>query len=220
MVLAGPKLSADPEARLLLNGPGQLLTMGIDQLRGRGEHAHSHAAGNVHAHAVWDDRIRHGQDPADGQTVTDVGIGHERAAHGHGQAAPVVHLLRGLGVQTLAPGPPARAFRGIGRRRYSGEHRGQTAQNGVIREGRRVLDQPAKQTAQSLAAHPALFQPVHAPANHRQKPLGDPQRLQAKGQSAFDVPSIHGHAMSVSVFKEFSKTISVEAMAETRLDSE
>ena len=66
MILADLKFAADPETCLLLNGPRQIVGPGIHQVRGDWEDAHLHPAGDVHAHLVGNDRVFHGQHPADG----------------------------------------------------------------------------------------------------------------------------------------------------------
>ena len=67
------------------------------------EHGEFDAAGDVHADGVGDDGVIGGEHTADGQTVADMGIGHERGGDGDGQLAGVLHLLERVGVQIRAP---------------------------------------------------------------------------------------------------------------------
>ena len=177
VVLADLKFTADPEAGLLLNGLGQLVAVGIDQLRGEGEDAHLHPAGDVHAHPVRDDRIVHSQDPADGQAVADMGIGHERPAHGHGEARAVAHLLHSLGVEILPPGSPG-SLR-LGQDCLPGcptaQHPGQGAKDRMLEKRPGIIRQTAEQTTQGLAPHALVFQLAHALQDHGHEPLGYPQ---------------------------------------------
>ena len=63
-----------------------------------------HAAADVHAHAVGDDRAHRGQHPADGHAVAHVGIGHDGdVVEGAVQVGQVAGLVHGLVVQLVEP---------------------------------------------------------------------------------------------------------------------
>ena len=67
------------------------------------EHRQLHAARDVHADGVRDDRVARGQDTADRQTVADVGVRHQRARDRDRQLARVAQLLQRVGLEVLAP---------------------------------------------------------------------------------------------------------------------
>jgi len=58
-----------------------------------------HAAGNIDAYCIGDDGVARREDAADGQAVALVGIGHERAADGDGEAGGVFHLFERAGFE-------------------------------------------------------------------------------------------------------------------------
>jgi len=148
------------------------------------------------------DWVLHGQHAANGQAVTDMGVGHERSAHGHRQTASVTELLHRLGIEPLAPDPPGNLRHGTGRpwRRLAAKHPGQVAKDWMIPERPRVLRQTAEKTAQGLAAHSFPFQLPHALKDHGQKAFGYAEGGRTKRQRFFHLSAVHGHEIHVSVF--------------------
>lgn len=65
------------------------------------KHREGHPAADIHAHGVGNHGVVGGQHPADGQAVAVVGVGHERAGHGHGQLHGRFHLVHRPGVDVL-----------------------------------------------------------------------------------------------------------------------
>ena len=100
------EVRADAETRLVLNGLDEPFAPAVQLAHGQVEHGHLHAAGNVHADGVGDDRVVGGQHAADGQTIADVRVRHQRARDRHGELARASHLVDGLGFESFAPLPP------------------------------------------------------------------------------------------------------------------
>ncbi len=97
------EVRADAEPRLRLDGLGEALGLPVEHGEGQVQHRHLHAAGDIDADGVGDDGVAGGEDAADGQAVAPVRVGHEGAAHGHGQLARVDELLHRLGLEISAP---------------------------------------------------------------------------------------------------------------------
>ena len=80
-----------------------MTTIGSSSSEVNAWHEHIARVGDVDADGVWDDRVPRREDASDGQAITEVGIGHESSTVGNGQAAGIVHLLYGLGIDVTAP---------------------------------------------------------------------------------------------------------------------
>ena len=86
---------------------GEAIPAAIQRLGRQVEHRELHAARDVDADGVGDDRVVGGQHAADRQPVALVRVGHESPRHGDRQAAGVVHLLQRRGLDVGAPDPVA-----------------------------------------------------------------------------------------------------------------
>jgi len=91
------------EPRFGFDGAGEAVLMPLQCLKWEVEHGHFHAAGDVHPDSVRDDRVFGSEHAADGQTVTDVGIGHEGTSHRDGQQARLSPFASQLHAQGLRP---------------------------------------------------------------------------------------------------------------------
>ena len=104
---------ADPEARLLFEDLAQAVFLPLQALRGHGEHAQPHAAGDVDAHGIRNDGVPRRQHTADRQPEAQVRIGHERATHRDGQAAREAQLFDGIVLDVIAPLTPGGGSHGL-----------------------------------------------------------------------------------------------------------
>ena len=100
-----------PEARLDFDCFDQLLALPIQFAQRQVQHREFHAAGNVHAHGIRNDRVVRGQHTADRQAVTHMGIRHQGARDCHRQLTGSAHLVDSLRLQSFPPlAPCGRGF--------------------------------------------------------------------------------------------------------------
>src|SRR5918997_2411969 len=98
------ELRAGPEVRVAEQHPGEVVPAVLDEIRRDIVYGQTHAAGDVHAHGPGDDGAFGGEDAAYGEAVAEVGVWHEGAADGDGEAHGVLHLGGGAGFdQVRAP---------------------------------------------------------------------------------------------------------------------
>ena len=128
---------AHAKTRLGLDRPGEPILVPFQFARRNIEHGHLHAAGNIHADRIRNDRVLRGQHSADGQPVANVRIRHEGAGHRDRQQAGFLHLHHRFVLQSFAPLP---VFDGLGAwRRWSIQQRlGQFSPQAVLRKSGRV----------------------------------------------------------------------------------
>ena len=128
-------LEAGPhaKARLGLDGPGEAFGMPFQFADRDIQHRHLHAAGDIHADGIWNDRVLGGQHAADRQAVAHVRVGHESAGDCDRQQAGPFHLHHGLVFQPFAPLAIFDRF-GAGRRRCVHNGLGEFLAQRVLRE--------------------------------------------------------------------------------------
>ena len=97
------KRRAHAKARLRFDGAGQAVLLPFQFAHRNIQHGHLHAAGDIHADRVRNHRVLGRQHAANGQTVADVRVRHERARHRDRQQARLLHLHHRLVLQTFAP---------------------------------------------------------------------------------------------------------------------
>ena len=102
------ELRADAEARLPLDRAHEFVPARRQRRDGQVQHGHLHAARDVHANRVRDDRGVGRQHAADGQAVALVRVRHQRAGHGDRQPARVLHLLERALLDVVAVHPAGR----------------------------------------------------------------------------------------------------------------
>jgi hypothetical protein len=94
---------ADAEASFGFDGFDESVRFAVEFARGPIEHGHFHSARDIHSNGIWNDRAFHRKNPADGQTIADMGVGHESALHRNRQEAGAFHLHDGFVLKVPAP---------------------------------------------------------------------------------------------------------------------
>ena len=94
---------AHAEACFTLESAGQPLLVVHDGVHWQVEHRQLHPARDIHTDGVRDDGVMRSQHAPDWQAVPDMRIWHQRARHGDGKLAGVLHLLQSLGFEIGAP---------------------------------------------------------------------------------------------------------------------
>jgi hypothetical protein len=72
-----------------------LMRVSLQMFRMLAEYSERHAATDINAHSVGNDRVVNRQYPANGQSVTGMCVGHQRALQRYRQSHGKFHLLHG-----------------------------------------------------------------------------------------------------------------------------
>ena len=74
-----------------------------ENTRGDIKDGHHHAAGDIHADAIGDDRILGGKHAADREAVSSMRVRHQRSCHRHRQMDRRIRLRGGCRVNIRSP---------------------------------------------------------------------------------------------------------------------
>ena len=128
------KCCARTEKRLAIQRVDQRVVQSL-QLIGRDViDAELHPAGDVHADRVGNDRVLRRQNAADGQAISLMRIGHQRAADRYGKSHRRCHLIERALFQSLAPDSIRRGsipLDPVGAIAFLDQFRGEIAEEGV-----------------------------------------------------------------------------------------
>ena len=104
MMVRAVKPAAHAEAGPASQHVGEHVPPGVENLGVEGEDRQLHAAGDIDPDGVGDDGVFTRQHPANGEAITDVGIGHQRAAPGDRERTRIGHLAMSADVDVGSPG--------------------------------------------------------------------------------------------------------------------